>query len=98
MKLSYAATAGSSFTALWTEEALLLQFGATVTYLVLAWLAAQLIPVEGSEGRSLSTVLFPRFIRKFLFADDEIEVEGDVRRYEQRMSLEQRSVRVDRTG
>ena len=76
----------------------MLQFGATVTYLVLAWLAAQLIPVEGSEGRSLSTVLFPRFIRKFLFADDEIEVEGDVRRYEQRMSLEQRSVRVDRTG
>jgi ABC-type multidrug transport system fused ATPase/permease subunit len=51
-------------------------FYMSLTYLFLAWFFGQVLPLEGSEGRPIETVLFPSFIRKMF--EQKIIFQGDI--------------------
>lgn len=63
-------------------------------YMWLAWLFAQLLTSDGTEGRNILSLLFPTFLRRILFREREAVQEGDVRGDERQRSAEEGSVRA----
>ena len=60
----------------------------------LSWLAAQVLSSDGTEGRSLVSILIPPVVRRHLFRDREEVQEGDVRGAEKQLSAVDSSVRA----
>jgi ABC-type glutathione transport system ATPase component len=64
-------------------------------YVFLAWLAGLLLSTDETEGRSLTSIFLPLFIRKyFTKVDEDAVLHGDVRQGEQMLSEKERSVRA----
>ena len=65
-----------------------------VRYIFLSWLVAQMLTSDGTEGRSLHTILLPAALRRHLFSEREEVQDGDVRGAERQRSAEEGSVRA----
>jgi ABC-type lipoprotein export system ATPase subunit len=91
--MSYSSTSVDTFDSEWIGWSLQMLTVECVIFMVAAWLAAQLLTADGSEGRPLLSVLIPRFVRDFLFTQ-EVIYPGDVRGIEKERSRIDNSVRV----
>ncbi|CAE7770198.1 ABCA8, partial [Symbiodinium microadriaticum] len=65
-----------------------------VIYLLLAWLAGQLVSSDASEGRSLFSVLVPGPLKRLLLGSGDVVQEGDIRGEERMKSREDGNVRA----
>ena len=94
MRLSYMDISSNTFQTKWIQWGFLMLMANTIVYLFLAWLVAQVMSSDASEGRSLVNVLLPAFVRRFFLGEGEDVVAGDVRGEERLKSAEERSVRA----
>jgi hypothetical protein len=89
-----AADPPSYFDSKWIGWDLRMLCSITVLYVFFAWLSAQLVSSDASEGRSLLSVLLPPFVRRALFGDREVVLQGDVRGEEREKSRIDKNVRA----
>jgi hypothetical protein len=84
----------SDFDSMWIGYSLRMLAFDCLLYLFLAWLAGQVISSDGSEGRSLFSVLVPGPLRKYLLGTNQEIQEGDVRGEEREKSRVDGNVRA----
>jgi uncharacterized membrane protein YbaN (DUF454 family) len=85
----------SFFDTKWIGYSLWMLLTNAFVYVFLAWLAGLLLSTDETEGRSLTSIFLPLFIRKyFTKVDEDAVLHGDVRQGEQMLSEKERSVRA----
>ena len=93
--LTTATTQGVTFHSKWISNSFLMMFYNTLLFMYLAWLSAQLVSSDDTEGRPLLSVIFPTFIRKMIAGEsNEVIQDGDVRGAEKAQSRADQSVRA----
>lgn len=93
LHLTAVTTSAKTFLSKWIGYAMWMLVANTVFYMLSAWLAAQLLGTSDTEGRPMTSVLLPRFVRRMLFGEDEEVLEGDIRGKEQELSRVDKSIR-----
>ena len=63
-------------------------------YMFLSWLVAQMLTSDGTEGRSIQSILLPTPLRRLLFRQRDEVQEGDLRGEERQRSEVEGSVRA----
>mmetsp|Transcript_32 Transcript_32/g.58 ORF Transcript_32/g.58 Transcript_32/m.58 type:complete len:1981 (-) Transcript_32:168-6110(-) len=96
IQMVYDSTSTSTFDSKWVGWALKMLAVNTVLYLFLAWLTAEILSSDVTEGRPLLSVLIPPSLRRFLTGSSGTTAveEGDVRGEEKKKSGDDRSVRA----
>ena len=88
-------SSGGSFSSRWISWSFLMLACNTLVYLYLAWVSAQLVSSDSTEGRPLLSVLLPSFLRRMLMGDNPDRLQdGDVRGLEKATSKTDGSVRA----